>query len=161
MDERIDFQNYRYFYDGAIFRRNRVDGKYERLYNGEFKPIFPKRDFDERLIDGFDELSELFESSSRDMDLLKREIEKSNPMYLTEPHNSYKKGNLYFDDVELTEEYKKIEKKVETEIKLRHLFISKKLGYVHHYWECKRKILHRYGIEWRSPAEMNPRIIFD
>ena len=36
------------------------------------------------------------------------------------------------------------------------------MGYCYLYWETKRDILKKdYGIEWRSPAVLNPRVHFD
>ena len=77
------------------------------------------------------------------------------------PERSYKKGFLYYDDVELTEEYKKIEKKVETEVERRLRDVPRGMGYCHAYWACKREVLNEYGIEWRSPSAMNPGCMFD
>lgn len=35
-------------------------------------------------------------------------------------------------------------------------------GFVNIYWETKKRLLkNRYGIDWRSPGEMNPQVIFD
>lgn len=36
------------------------------------------------------------------------------------------------------------------------------LGFCHIYWMTKRRILRdKFGIEWRSPAELNPDVYFD
>lgn len=36
------------------------------------------------------------------------------------------------------------------------------LGFCHTYWIEKKRILkEKYGIDWKSPAEMNPDVIFD
>ncbi|MDB5313195.1 MAG: hypothetical protein JWO38_7397 [Gemmataceae bacterium] len=36
------------------------------------------------------------------------------------------------------------------------------LGYCHLRWGVKQRILkEKYGVEWRTPAQMNPRIAFD
>ena len=77
MNNDIDFKKYKYFYDGSIIRINKASKEVERLYNDGFKVIVPKRDYEDRLNDGFDELSELQENSTRDIDLLKRELNKS------------------------------------------------------------------------------------
>lgn len=76
MVDSIDFKKYRYFYDGIIVRFDKESKQYERLYGKGFAPIFPKRDFDERINDGFDELSELSPDNPRDIELLKREFSK-------------------------------------------------------------------------------------
>jgi hypothetical protein len=36
------------------------------------------------------------------------------------------------------------------------------LGYCHMLWDRQKKILkERYGINWKTPSEMNPMVIFD
>jgi len=36
------------------------------------------------------------------------------------------------------------------------------LGYCHGFWPVKKRILReKYQVEWRSPAEMNPGVMFD
>jgi hypothetical protein len=36
------------------------------------------------------------------------------------------------------------------------------MGFCHLHWHAKQRILRdRYGVEWRTPAELNPRINFD
>jgi hypothetical protein len=36
------------------------------------------------------------------------------------------------------------------------------MGFCHLYWHAKQRLLrHRYGVEWRTPAELNPQINFD
>ena len=35
------------------------------------------------------------------------------------------------------------------------------MGTCHRYWARKKELLKKEGIEWRTPAEMNPTIRFD
>jgi uncharacterized glyoxalase superfamily protein PhnB len=36
------------------------------------------------------------------------------------------------------------------------------MGYCFGYWSAKAAVLSdKFGIEWRSPAAMNPRVMFD
>jgi hypothetical protein len=38
----------------------------------------------------------------------------------------------------------------------------RKLGFCHQFWGTKKHILwEKYGITWRSPADLNPEIAFD
>lgn len=69
---------------------------------------------------------------------------------------------LKYDPVEDTPEYKAIEEEVEREIQ-RELGDEPQgyMGFCYRYWSVKRTVLARHGIEWRSPAMMNPRVIFD
>lgn len=74
-------------------------------------------------------------------------------------------NNIKFDPVENTEKFKKIEKELNEKINLflESNHISKKsLGYCHAYFEAKKIILKKYyNIEWKTPQELNPEIIFD
>lgn len=65
------------------------------------------------------------------------------------------------DPVENTKEYKAIEKELEKKIK-EEIGENTGMGYCHKYWFKKREILKRdYGIEWKSPAMLNPMVHFD
>ena len=36
------------------------------------------------------------------------------------------------------------------------------LGYCHEFWSVKKRILkEEYGIDWKTPAELYPHVIFD
>ncbi len=55
-----------------------------------------------------------------------------------------------------------IVRKVDRMVRRRHILRRKGMGYCHAYWAEKKRILRRkYGIEWRTPAEMNPGTKFD
>lgn len=71
------------------------------------------------------------------------------------------RGNIKHDPLEDTPKYKAIEKLVELEIKLRLIGKHRGLGFCYKYWAVKHAVLARYGIEWHSPAEMNPYVMFD
>ena len=69
---------------------------------------------------------------------------------------------LKHDPIEDTAGYKAVIKDVEKE--LDHLLKDKprNMGFCHIYWYEKKRILkEKYGIEWKSPALMNPRVRFD
>ena len=67
------------------------------------------------------------------------------------------------DPLEEDPRYKEIFRKAEeeTERSLTRRGIEPQLGYVHAYWDTKKKILRRYGIDWKTPAELNPFTSFD
>jgi hypothetical protein len=51
---------------------------------------------------------------------------------------------------------------LEAEERLRAQGIPRLLGYCHALWGEQQEILKtKYGIDWKTPAEMNPNIIFD
>jgi hypothetical protein len=40
--------------------------------------------------------------------------------------------------------------------------IKPHLGYCHVFWHTKKRILkEKFGIDWRTPAEMNPHVYYD
>lgn len=66
------------------------------------------------------------------------------------------------DPVEETLAYKKIEKALEAELEESMKNVPKGMGYCHVYWGRKKRILkEKYSIDWKSPAEMNSRVMFD
>ena len=72
--------------------------------------------------------------------------------------------NIKHDPVEDTEEYQKIKNELEEKIKIKteNDEITRGLGFCHIYWAYKKEILKKdYNIDWSSPAEINPGIIFD
>ena len=47
-------------------------------------------------------------------------------------------------------------------VELIDIGIKDQWGACYSYWDIKKRILkYDYGIEWKSPKEMNPRIVFD
>lgn len=65
------------------------------------------------------------------------------------------------DPIEYTDEYFKIELELE---KLISDEVGEEVyfGFCREYWETKKKILkNKYGIDWKSPAELNPMLNFD
>ena len=50
----------------------------------------------------------------------------------------------------------------EAEAELAAAGIASTLGYCHMLWPRQKRILkEKYGINWKTPAEMNPDILFD
>ena len=66
------------------------------------------------------------------------------------------------DPIENAAYYKSIEAEVEEKLKEKLKDIPECLGYCHMYWATKKELLKKeYGIDWKSPAEMNPHALFD
>ncbi len=73
------------------------------------------------------------------------------------------------DAVELTPEYKRISDEMEQEVERKlttyleeHGLSNESMGCCYIYWHIKKQLLkEKYGIDWQSPAELNPRVIFD
>lgn len=63
------------------------------------------------------------------------------------------------DSVEKTEEYTKAMEIIQPILDKEFPEVS--LGVCHAVWARKKALLSEMGVEWNSPAEMNPDIIFD
>jgi len=62
------------------------------------------------------------------------------------------------DDSQIAPLIKSAEKKAEKQIRAYGII----MGRCHMLWAAKRQILQEeYGVEWFSPAEMNPNVCFD
>lgn len=70
--------------------------------------------------------------------------------------------HLKFDPVERTplweELYETVERQTDEEIGGD---FPRGMGFCHIYWHTKTAVLAQYGIEWCSPAHMNPGVLFD
>ena len=56
----------------------------------------------------------------------------------------------------------KAEREAEAELLREGTVGPGQIGYCHALWEVQQRILReRHGITWRTPAEMNPDVLFD
>lgn len=69
--------------------------------------------------------------------------------------------HLKFDPVERTREWEDIICKVEEECEKKLKDERRGMGFCFMYWMVKGNVLGKYGIQWDSPAVMNPRVRFD
>jgi hypothetical protein len=75
-----------------------------------------------------------------------------------------KRSGLYYDPIEDDPRYAEVFKTIDDEVKelLANYPQREGRGSVYTYWETKKGLLkQKYGIDWRSPGEMNPQVIFD
>jgi hypothetical protein len=63
------------------------------------------------------------------------------------------------DDPKFQSTIKSVEAEVAAEMKAKGTF--EKFGAIHEFWDLKKKKLQAQGIEWRSPAELNPDTHYD
>jgi len=71
-------------------------------------------------------------------------------------------GHLRKDPVEYTYKWENIYYDVEAKLKERFANAPRQMGFCFLYWNAKSELLaEEYGIEWRSPAQMNPHVMFD
>lgn len=68
---------------------------------------------------------------------------------------------LRFDPVERTEIWEQIYPEVEAECERRLRGVPRGMGFCFGYWAARHDVLLRYGIDWKSPHMMNPRVMFD
>jgi hypothetical protein len=72
--------------------------------------------------------------------------------------------DFHCDPIDHDPAYKTILKAVDKEIKNDPEYQERKgkMGACHIYWRLKKEILkERYNIDWKSPADCHPEIIFD
>jgi len=69
--------------------------------------------------------------------------------------------HLYFDPVERTPRWEEIYFEVEEECYRNLGDTPRGMGFCFAYWAEKRAALAKYGIDWKSPHMMNPRVMFD
>lgn len=71
-------------------------------------------------------------------------------------------GHLRCDPVEYTFRWEDIYYKVERRLDERFANAPRHMGFCFRYWNAKRTLLkEEYGIDWKSPSQMNPRVMFD
>ena len=73
------------------------------------------------------------------------------------------RGEILRDPVEMTEEYLSVIDEIEEKIDKnpRANECRGRMGYCHYYWALKSGYLREKGIIWRSPSELNRKVIFD
>ena len=65
------------------------------------------------------------------------------------------------DMVEYSYQYSTIKDELE-ELIVKEIGSGGYLGYCHLYWATKKRILkEKYSIDWKSPSELNPHILYD
>lgn len=68
------------------------------------------------------------------------------------------------DPIEQTPEFQEALKIIQPELDELNKQLEEQckiLGSCHQYWSRKKDLLKSVGIDWHSPAECNPHIIFD
>lgn len=72
------------------------------------------------------------------------------------------KGHLKHDPVEYTREWAEAAYNVEEELDKKFAGVRRGMGFCFMYWPAKQELLKKkYGIKWRTPSQMNPRVKFD
>lgn len=98
------------------------------------------------------------ENNKKELAKLRDFIDLSLPM---EEYCKRYRRHLKFDPVERTEEYEAVLPEVEKQVARKLRLVRRGMGFCFAYWSTKRDVLARHGIEWHSPALMNPGVMFD
>lgn len=107
----------------------------------------------------FDESFFLDEDTRRvERDNLEAYIDLSYPM---EEWVAKTGRTLLFDSVERTKQWEDNIYEVESECDELLQEQPRGMGFCFHYWSVKAAVLAKHGIQWNSPAVMNPRVMFD
>lgn len=69
--------------------------------------------------------------------------------------------HLLFDEVERSEKWEKEIYDVEKAVARKMKGVQVRMGYCFQYWSAKKSVLAKHGIDWSSPAAMNPTVMFD
>lgn len=70
-------------------------------------------------------------------------------------------GSLKRDPVEFTAKWEEVIDEVDRKVYASLEDFPRGMGFCHAFWPARANRLRKYGIEWKSPRQMNPRVIFD
>ncbi len=70
-------------------------------------------------------------------------------------------SGLKHDPIEDDPKYRIILKKADKKAEKETKNSKGQLGHCHAFWGAKQRILAKQGIDWKSPAELNPYCKFD
>lgn len=73
----------------------------------------------------------------------------------------YTRPHLLFDPVERTPQWEEIAYEVEKKCDRLLAGEPRGMGFCFSYWSVKKAVLAGYGIDWKTPSQMNPRVMFD
>ena len=114
---------------------------------------------------------EFLRASDEKSDWLKKEdilhdIEKleayTDPDNISNEEFSKKYGRmLKFDPIERTSLWEDNIYKAELEVDKILEGVPHGMGYCHAHWPALKRVLAQRGIPWKSPTELNPRVLFD
>lgn len=124
---------------------------------------FELLEFDRTLLHRIEALQghELGESEDIEgkIDFLRRNIERADRGEFDAIEQT---GHLLRDPIEWTAAYERIIDQVEEKVSELLEGYPRGMGFCHAYWSTKTQVLRlQYGIAWRSPSAMNPRVMFD
>lgn len=70
-------------------------------------------------------------------------------------------GILKKDPIEYSQDFEEMIAEVEEELYEHFKDVPRQLGFCYGYWRKKKELLALRGIDWKTPAEMNPQVMFD
>ena len=136
-----------------------------RQYQLSLFPLISAEDAREDMdIDGYEGEAEAYvhEVTKEDVqDATTRTEDYLNPRITMELWCQKYGVHLKFDPVERSEKWEDVIYDVEAECADILKDEPMHMGYCFRYWSTKKEVLARRGIDWSSPAVMNPRVMFD
>jgi tetratricopeptide (TPR) repeat protein len=125
--------------------------------------VFDDEDLAEELKDGFANMLDMvrkMEKPQAETELMAL-VQEIMPDSFDAIKNS-KGSSLKHDPVEYTERYMAILPELEAKIEAGLKGVRRTHGFCFRRWDVQEKILRQdYGIEWKSPSVLNPRVRFD
>lgn len=70
-------------------------------------------------------------------------------------------GHLKRDPVEWTEQWETVIDEADRQAYSRLKNVPRGMGFCFSFWHERQLALHKLGVEWRNPHQMNPRVMFD
>lgn len=134
-------------------------------YQKSLFPLIEEGDDPEDMdIDGFhgsvDKYERCYTGKEHDSSL-KRTLDYLDPKISMEEWCRVYRVTLRFDPVERSERWEECIYEVEKECDRRLKGERRGMGFCFSYWSTRKAVLARYGIDWKSPAIMNPHVMFD
>lgn len=108
----------------------------------------------------------LLEDSDSESYLLNRDLQKAIAALCSSEELisiiMHPEKGLRNDPVEYTRQWEEIFYDVEDELEERFANAPRQMGFCFQFWSAKVELLKdKYNIAWRTPAQMNPRVMFD
>ena len=100
----------------------------------------------------------LTEDVERDVRELSRIIDLADEGRLNEIPQT---GHLKRDPVEWTEQWEAVIDKADRQAYSRLKDVPRGMGFCFSFWHERQLALHKLGVVWRNPHQMNPRVMFD
>lgn len=111
-----------------------------------------------RVAESFDYRGSLEDDLQEELDILRQNIEYADK---GEWDKIVDNSHLNHDPIEWSARWEEVIDDVDREVEKELKDFPRGMGFCHAFWPTRSSVLAKYGIEWRSPSVMNPRVLFD